>query len=118
MASIQIKADRAITACEKCKKRWLEKNNYGDPANSFYMESVEKIKELAEYITKTGTRKLPECEVCGNETIGIGYNNERDCSRFFCKECGDEQEIPFEENEIVEKVTIDHNDFELIGEFL
>ena len=88
MASIQIRADIVLKACEKTKEKWLHQNNHANPANSFYMESVEKIKKLAEYAIKS-------------KPSTIGKDNE-----LCIKLCSNAT------------ITIDHNDFELIGEFL
>ena len=92
MASIQIPPDKVFKACEKCKKHWDEKERvYTHSVDTQYIEAlkaIEKIQKLAEYELNSN-EKPPMLMVAG-------------CPVTF----------PYK------TITITHNDFELIGEFL
>lgn len=99
MASIEIQAERVIKGCEKCKKHWDEKERvYVHSVDTPYieaLEAIEKIKKIAEY-------SLVERELILNEIYERNHGTKRDN----------------DDNWFQMYVTITHNDFELIGEFL
>ena len=125
MASIQIKADKVINAAVPYIAKFFETSNHKDSELNDY-EQVRRIKELAmyEFVTKTPPNRGCKSGLCDGKMkyIGyVGYVEDIKILQFVCMKCGYEYGFARKSDEIVHPIptiTINHNDYELIGEYL
>ena len=139
MAAIQIKASDVISACNKVLESCEKDKDHIDktPMKPERMnalrhsqvgareDAVNRVKKLAEYAMSY------KCYVCGENMTFIGIENNLGDQRYSCENCERDRvistrpvfcdpitKLPTSSEDMTTTITIDQNDFELIGEFL